>query len=297
MATYSTNSYDSSSYQVSRPRYKDSLVDKILEFHKKTPGAETNLAVDVATGTGIFARQLARGFTKVIGTDISENMLESARKANSDQSIEYVQSPAEELTFLKSNSVDVTTVATGAHWIGVDKFVAEAKRILKPTGTLVIFGYPGFAHFVDYPQCDSMLKEYGLSDDKLGSYWDTGRELLVEAYRTYHQAFVRDNWTNIVRRIYPNTFGDVSTKELPCTIGTEPVVMDFNVTWRTLLDFLKTWSTLAIYHKKYPERENAAEVLVRDMMAAAGSSDMDEKLNLQWEEVLIMCHPPSGNAE
>ncbi|KAJ2635655.1 hypothetical protein GGF40_003469, partial [Coemansia sp. RSA 1286] len=64
MATYSTPSYDSGNYQSNRPAYRDSLVDKILDFHKKTTGAATDLAVDVATGTGIFARQLERGFKK-----------------------------------------------------------------------------------------------------------------------------------------------------------------------------------------------------------------------------------------
>ncbi|KAJ2377438.1 hypothetical protein GGI05_006868, partial [Coemansia sp. RSA 2603] len=106
MATYSTPAYNSANYQADRPSYRDSLVDKIVNFHKKTPGAATDLAVDVATGTGIFARQLQRGFTKVIGTDISENMLESARKADNKSEIEYVQSPAESLDFLKDHSVD-----------------------------------------------------------------------------------------------------------------------------------------------------------------------------------------------
>ncbi|KAJ1641647.1 trans-aconitate methyltransferase 1 [Coemansia erecta] len=293
MATYSTPSYDSSLYQSNRPAYKDSLVDSILDYHKKTPGAVTDLAVDVATGTGIFARQLQRGFKRVIATDISENMLESARKAaGNSSSIEYIQSPAENLSFLKDKSVDVITVATGAHWIKVDQFVAEAKRVLKPSGSLFIFGYPGFAHFVDFPQCDKMLKDYGLSDDKLGSYWDAGRELLVNGYTKYHEAFINDSWTDIRHVLYPDTFEEPS-KEFPVVIGKEPVVMDFKVTWRSLLAFLKTWSTLAIYHKKYPERENAAQVLVREMMASAGETDMDRPVNVEWEEVLLMAHPPS----
>ncbi|KAJ2218956.1 trans-aconitate methyltransferase 1 [Coemansia sp. RSA 485] len=220
-------------------------------------------------------------------------MLESARKADASSSIEYVQCPAERLTFLKDHSVDVITVATGAHWIKVDEFVAEAKRVLKPSGSLVIFGYPGFAHFVDYPQCDRMLKDYGMSDDKLGPYWDAGRELLVNGYCKYHQAFIGDSWTGIARRIFPDTFEEPS-KELPVDVGKEPVVMDFKVTWRSFLAFLKTWSMLAIYHKKHPERENAAEALVREMMASAGVANMDEPLNLEWEEVLLMAHPPSG---
>ncbi|KAJ2287062.1 hypothetical protein IWW55_006818, partial [Coemansia sp. RSA 2706] len=68
------------------------------------------------------------------------------------------------------------------------------------------------------------------------------------------------------------------------------------VTWRVLRAFLLTWSTLTLYHKQYPERENAAEAVIREMMAAAGSTDMDEKLNMQWEEILLLCHPPQLHA-
>ncbi|KAJ2401111.1 trans-aconitate methyltransferase 1, partial [Coemansia sp. RSA 2531] len=147
MATYSHSIYDSSNYQNNRPQYKEALVDAILEYHLKNPEATADLAVDVATGTGIFARQLQRAFKRVIGVDISEVMLRSARKVDTQPPIEFVQSPAESLLFLESGSVDVVTVATGAHWFDIEGFVAEAKRVLKPTGTLVIFGYTGFASF------------------------------------------------------------------------------------------------------------------------------------------------------
>ncbi|KAJ1810228.1 trans-aconitate methyltransferase 1 [Coemansia sp. RSA 2598] len=219
-------------------------------------------------------------------------MLESARKADSNSSIEYIRSSAESLDFLKDHSVDLITVATGAHWIRVDEFVAEAKRVLKPTGSLVIFGYPGFAHFKDYPQCDRIFKDYGSGKDRLGSYWDAGRELLISGYYKYHEALVGGSWSDIVRRIYPDTF-EKPAKDLPVVIGKEPVVMDFKVTWRSFLAFLKTWSVLAKYHKQYPERENAAEALVQEMMASAGETDMDKPLNLEWEEVLLMAHPVS----
>ncbi|KAJ2880208.1 trans-aconitate methyltransferase 1 [Coemansia aciculifera] len=292
MATYSHPIYDSSNYQNNRPQYKDALVDAILEYHLKNPEATTDLAVDVATGTGIFARQLQRGFKRVIGVDISEVMLRSARKVATQPPIEFVQSPAESLLFLENGSVDVVTVATGAHWFNIDGFIAEAKRVLKPTGTLVIFGYTGFASFVDYPQCDTMLKEFGLNDSKLGSYWDQGRDVLVEGYRDYHKALANGKWVDIFRRIYPNTIQGEPSAEFPPVIGDSPVVMDYSVNWRVLKNYWSTWSALATYHRDYPEREAFDQVLIREMMTAVGASNMDEPLNLEWEEVLIFCHPP-----
>ncbi|KAJ2831405.1 trans-aconitate methyltransferase 1 [Coemansia sp. 'formosensis'] len=292
MATYSNPIYDSSNYQNNRPQYKDALVDAILEYHCKKPEATTDLAVDVATGTGIFARQLQRGFKRVIGVDISETMLHSARKVITQPPIEFVQSPAESLLFLESGSVDVITVATGAHWFDIDGFIAESKRVLKPTGTLAIFGYTGFASFIDYPQCNAMLKEFGLGDSKLGAYWDQGRDVLVEGYRDYHKALVKNKWDDVFRRIYPNTIQGEPSVELPPVVGESPLVMDYSVSWRVLKNYWSTWSALSTYHRKYPEREAADKVLIREMMTAAGASNMDESLNLEWEEVLILCRPP-----
>ncbi|KAJ2728593.1 trans-aconitate methyltransferase 1, partial [Coemansia sp. BCRC 34962] len=269
MATYSLPIYNSSNYQNNRPQYKDALVDTILEYHLKNPEATTGLAVDVATGTGIFARQLQRGFKRVVGVDISEVMLQSARKASTQSSVEFVQSSAESLLFLESGSVDVITVATGAHWFNIEEFITEAKRVLKPAGTLAIFGYTGFARFVDYPQCDTVLKEFSQSGSKLGPYWDQGREVLVEGYRDYHKALIRGKWVDVVRRIYPGTIQGEPSTELPPVVGESPVVMDYSVSWRVLKSYWSTWSALATYHRKHPECEAADQVLLREMMAAA----------------------------
>ncbi|KAJ1738195.1 trans-aconitate methyltransferase 1 [Coemansia sp. RSA 1821] len=293
MASSTPPVYEADRYQADRPRYKSSLVETILAFHKRdNPDAATDLVVDVATGTGIFARQLVPHFKTVIATDISEAMLGSARKADPNQTIEYVQAPSEDLAFLKDHSVDVITAATGAHWFDVGKFVAEAKRVLKPSGTLAIFGYPGFAHFVDYPECDRLLKNCGLGESRLGPFWARGREVLVNGYRDYHKQLACTGWTGIQRNIYPETIEGEPSAELVPILATEPNIMDFEVTWRILQNFLLTWSPLALYQKQYPGRENAAEEVVREMMAAAGSTNMNEKLRLQWEEILLMCHPP-----
>ncbi|KAJ1962048.1 trans-aconitate methyltransferase 1 [Dipsacomyces acuminosporus] len=295
MATYSQAAFDSSNYNTNRPRYKGTLSDTIVSFHLQTPGAATELAVDVATGTGIFARQLQGKFTKVIGTDISATMLQSARAANKDgaSQIEFVQSPAEDLSFLADHSADVITVATGAHWFNIDKFLAEARRVLKPTGTLAIFGYTGFAHFVDYPQCDAIYKEFGIGEEKLGGFWDKGREVLVEGYRMYMPSLVSSKWQGIERRIYPDTIEGEPSTDYPPVVASAPAVMEYSATWRTLEEFISTWSAPVNYHKQYPDRENINDAVIRDLMAAAGATNKDESLRLEWEEVLLMSHAPA----
>lgn len=294
MASNDIPLYDSSNYNMNRPQYRDSLVDAILTFHKcSISDAATDLAVDVATGTGIFARQLKRGFTKVIGTDISGSMLDKAREASSGSNMEFVESAAESMPFLSNHSVDVITVATAAHWFDVDKFLKESQRILKPNGTLAIFGYPGLPHFVDYPQCDELLRQHMYGKDGLDPYRVSGHDIVAGGYQSYHQAMARDSWRDIERRIYPSAFSCGRTPTP--VVGDHPVVMDFKVTWRALDKFISTWSMQKSYDQAHPNLDLPSHVtIVQNMMAAADATDMDERLRLEWEEALLIAHPPAS---
>ncbi|KAJ1668434.1 trans-aconitate methyltransferase 1 [Coemansia sp. RSA 1813] len=292
MASKGTPIYDPENYQDNRPTYKPSLVSAIVAFHKKSnPNAQTDLAVDVATGTGIFARELPRYFTKVVGTDISADMLSKAR-AKSKSSIKYVQSSAEMLRFLGDKTVDLITVATGAHWFDIPRFVAEAKRVLKPTGTLAIFGYTGMARFIKYPQCDMILRDYATGKDMLGPYWEAGRDVLVEGYVDYHKELAKNGWSSIQRSSYPCVLESAPSQFYPVHVPLEPNVVDFKVNWRKLRHFLSTWSPLEDYDRDHPEVGNLCDTTIDDMMLAAGVENPDEDLKVDWEQTLLMCHPP-----
>ncbi|KAJ2809439.1 trans-aconitate methyltransferase 1 [Coemansia guatemalensis] len=285
--------YNASDYQENRPRYNPSLIDTVLALHRKNnPDADTDLAVDIATGTGIFARQLSSHFKRVVGTDISAEMLQSARDSTTDSSIEYIATPSEDLSVLETGSVDVMTVATAAHWFDIEAFIKEAKRVLKPSGTLAIFGYNGIINLVDYPHSSKILKEYYLNGDRYGYNWGAGYFIVANGYRIYHQALEKDGWSDIERRIFPDTIEGEPSAEYPPIVETEPIVVDFKVTWQTLQNYLLTSSAVTQFVKQHPERENPAKAVTRKMMSAAGTTDMDEKLNTQWEQVLLTCHLP-----
>ncbi|KAI9501861.1 trans-aconitate methyltransferase 1 [Coemansia spiralis] len=294
MSSTGTPVYEPGNYSANRPQYKPDLAAKIVAFHKTAnPNAATDLAVDVATGTGIFARQLPQYFTRVIGTDISNAMLESARHSTGGGSVQYIQSPAESLSFLQDQTVDLITVATGAHWFDITKFLQEARRVLKPSGTLAIFGYTGFAKFTKYPQCDSVLRNYGLGDDMLGPYWEKGRDVLTDGYFKYHQELARTFWTGIQRQVYPEALEPNPTPIYPARVSLEPHVMDFKVTWRTLRQFLSTWSPLDIYQKKHPGDQKLCDSVIDDMMLISGVTDLDEEVALNWEQILVLAHSPN----
>ncbi|KAJ1892254.1 trans-aconitate methyltransferase 1 [Coemansia sp. IMI 209127] len=294
MASAGMPIYEPGNYQDNRPTYKPTLAGAIVAYHKKSnPKAQTELAVDVATGTGIFARELPRYFSKVIGVDLSAEMLAKARVQGGSDSVQYTQSPAESLPFLEDKSVDLITVATGAHWFDVPAFLAEARRVLKPTGTLAIFGYTGMARFQRYPQCDIVLRDYAMGEEKLGPYWEAGREVLVEGYQEYHKELAKSGWASIQRSSYPCVLDPTPSQFYPVHVPIEPNVMDFKVTWRRLRQFLSTWSPLKNYDSDHPEVGGLCDSTISDMMLVAGVTNMDENLHLDWEQTLLLSHPPA----
>ena len=59
-------------------------------------------------------------------------------------------------------------------------FYTEAARVLRPGGTLAVWGY-GLNTFAGEPAASEALRVY--HDDVLGPYWDAKRRLVVEHYK------------------------------------------------------------------------------------------------------------------
>jgi demethylmenaquinone methyltransferase/2-methoxy-6-polyprenyl-1,4-benzoquinol methylase len=93
-------------------------------------------ALDVATGTGDLAIELARRGASVVGLDFSENMLELARKKA--PGIEFVQGNALALDY-PDGSFDAVTVGFGArNFADLGQGLRELARVTRPGGRVVI---------------------------------------------------------------------------------------------------------------------------------------------------------------
>lgn len=101
--------------------------------------AEGERVLDLGTGTGTIARGLAKRGCLATGLDPSEAMLECAKALASQESvhIQFVQACAEQ-TDLLSGSFDVVIAGTCWHWFDRPKAALEARRVLKPSGRLLI---------------------------------------------------------------------------------------------------------------------------------------------------------------
>jgi demethylmenaquinone methyltransferase/2-methoxy-6-polyprenyl-1,4-benzoquinol methylase len=93
-------------------------------------------ALDVATGTGDLAIELASRGAEVVGVDFSEGMLEIARKKAPQ--IEFRTGNALALDFA-DNEFDAATVGFGArNFDDLDRGLAEMARVVRPGGRVVV---------------------------------------------------------------------------------------------------------------------------------------------------------------
>ena len=102
--------------------------------------------LDVATGTGDLAiAMLKLEPEKIIGIDISKEMLEIGKKKikelNKEHIIELQQNDAENIPF-SNNSFDAVTVAFGVrNFENLNKGLSELYRVLNSNGTLLILEF------------------------------------------------------------------------------------------------------------------------------------------------------------
>ncbi len=115
---------------------------------------------------------------RVIGIDVSANQIANAIPKDN---VEYRCNKAEDLSFLSSNSVDLITIATTLHWLDVEVFVKEVKRVLKPqTGVFAIWTY-GFGT-LDNPAANKINSDF--FHVFLLPYWNEKQHLINDYYQS-----------------------------------------------------------------------------------------------------------------
>jgi len=99
--------------------------------------------LDLACGQGFFARELAKLGAKVIGVDISPELINIAKQ---DKTVEYRVSSADKLDFLKNESVDKILIVLSLQNIdNPNEVIKEVSRVLKPKGKLfMVLNHPAF---------------------------------------------------------------------------------------------------------------------------------------------------------
>ena len=147
----------------------------------------TDVCLDVATGAGNSAFALAPFVRRVVGLDITAEMLEQARAGTAVRSLSnlcWVLADAEGLPF-EDAAFDLYTVrAAPHHFIQIERALSEAARVLKPGGRAAFIDCspPAAArerlHEVEVGRDPSHVRSYTLAE------WEARLEaagLVVEA--------------------------------------------------------------------------------------------------------------------
>lgn len=176
------------------------------------------MALDLGCGPGISTVSLLPHFDRVIGLDPSSKMVDAAITPSTPDlpsnlipvasdgakgklgSIEYRQGYSEQLDFLPDHSVDLVTSGQAAHWFDYPKFWKELTRVVRPGGSVCLYGYPDF-FLPDFPSTRTLLNRFALKDghgpgsprlqpvdasssddqkfDSIGEYWEQpGRSIV-----------------------------------------------------------------------------------------------------------------------
>jgi len=149
-----------------RPGYPRELFDYLVSI-----APSRRLAWDCGTGNGQAAAGLASVFDAVIATDASEKQITNAEL---HERVDYRVAPAEN-SRIESGTVDLIMVAQALHWFDLDRFYAEARRVLKSDGVLAASAY-NLLHI--NPAIDEVVNRYYY--EVVGPFWPQERKLVEQ---------------------------------------------------------------------------------------------------------------------
>jgi SAM-dependent methyltransferase len=153
-------------YAKFRPRYPREMFEYL-----GTVAPSRKIAWDCGTGNGQAATQLVEVFDRVIATDASEKQIANAQP---HERVKYRVAPAEN-SGIGSETIDLIMVAQALHWFDLDRFYAEARRVLKPDGVLAASAYNLL--YID-PAIDQVVNRYYY--EVVGPFWPPERKLVEQ---------------------------------------------------------------------------------------------------------------------
>lgn len=203
-------------YAAFRPTYPLALVDELANI---SPGHD--LALDCGCGTGQLSVLLAKRFRNVVGTDASAAQIE---KSQPHDRVTYRTALAEN-SDLPDASVDLITVAQAAHWLDLEKFYTEVRRVARPNAAIALITY-GVLHVEG--AIDRIVQRFYY--ETIGPYWPAERRHVEEGYRNLPFPFCETRIPKLAIEVswrledlvgYVNTWSAVKAAEK--ALGLNPV--------------------------------------------------------------------------
>lgn len=153
-------------------RYRPHYPAELFEFLASLT-AKHSLAWDCATGSGQAAIALSAHFKRVVATDASEAQIDAAI---THPGVTYQVAAAED-SQLDTGSIELITVGQALHWFDIERFFAEAERVLVSRGVLAAWCYER-CQVSD--ACDAVVDR--LYTEIVGEFWPPERRLIETGY-------------------------------------------------------------------------------------------------------------------
>ena len=168
-------------YAKYRDIYPQEFYNKIISRGLCVDG---QTVLDLGTGTGVLPRNLYRYGAKWVGTDISKNQIEQAKKLSVDMDIDYYAMSAETLDF-PDNTFDVITACQCFWYFDHEKIMPNLCRMLKANGRILVL------YMAWLPLEDQIAEESEELVLKCSPNWSGAREMMhpIQIHECYQEKF------------------------------------------------------------------------------------------------------------
>jgi SAM-dependent methyltransferase len=215
------------------------------------------LAWDCACGSGQATTTLAPRFERVIATDASAKQISQAPAL---ANVEYRVARAED-SGLEADSTDLIVVAQAAHWLELDAFYSEVRRVLRKGGVLSLWSY-GNAQ-IEGREVDRIVREF--YSQTVGPCWPPERRIVEDGYRSL-----------------PFPFTEVAVPEF---------TIEARWTLPQLLGYVRSWSATG----RYVEEHGADPVVALEGSLLDVWGDRHRKRLLIWPLALRVGRRPAAS--
>ncbi len=120
-----------SAYRKSRPSYSKEIINLIKSLSRQNRNKITSL--ELGSGTGIFTKQISKISQKVIGIELSKEMIANAHKI---KNVKYINASADNVKI--HSKFDFIFAASCFHWFDNRKISSLVKINLKKNGFFLI---------------------------------------------------------------------------------------------------------------------------------------------------------------
>lgn len=199
----------SEDYAKDRPGFPESFYQRIDALIP----LRGSRSLDLATGPGTIALELAARGSTVLGIDVSAGQISTAKRLAKERNLEdktRFKIASAEKTGLDESSFDLVTAGQCWHWLDSATAMAEARRVLHPGGVLVIAHYSYLAEHssvaretealvLELNPSWSKAGETGLHPEQIDAAIHGGFKLIEQFCYQYEEIFSHARWRGRMR--------------------------------------------------------------------------------------------------